>query len=38
MHDPVSYYIGETRVVSNPRGYVGYEDTHQFDPGFSFTV
>jgi Icc-related predicted phosphoesterase len=38
MHDPVSYYIGETRVVSNPRGYVGYEDTSQFDPGFTFTV
>jgi Icc-related predicted phosphoesterase len=38
MHDPVSYYIGETRVVSNPRGYVGYEDTHQFDPGFSFNL
>ena len=38
MHDPVTYYVGETRVVSNPRGYVGYEDTHQFDPGFTFTV
>jgi len=38
MHDPVSYYIGETRVVSNPRGYVGYEDTDHFDPGFYFNI
>jgi Icc-related predicted phosphoesterase len=38
MHDPVSYYIGETRIVTNPRGYVGYEDTSHFDPNFSFNV
>jgi len=38
MHDPVSYYIGETRIVTNPRGYVGWEDTSHFDPGFSFNV
>jgi hypothetical protein len=25
MHDPSDYMIGETRVVCNPRGYVGYE-------------
>lgn len=25
MHDPVDYNIGSTRVVSNPRGYIGYE-------------
>jgi predicted phosphodiesterase len=25
MHDPVDYTIGSTRVVSNPRGYIGYE-------------
>ena len=32
MHDPVDYTIGETRVLSNPRGYIGHEDTSQFDP------
>lgn len=25
MHDPFDYYIGDTRIVCNPRGYVGYE-------------
>jgi Icc-related predicted phosphoesterase len=25
MHTPVDYVVGGTRVVSNPRGYVGYE-------------
>lgn len=25
MHDPVDYTIGDTRIVANPRGYVGYE-------------
>jgi len=24
-HDPYDYVIGETRVVCNPRGYIGYE-------------
>jgi predicted phosphodiesterase len=24
-HDPFDYFIGQTRVVCNPRGYVGYE-------------
>jgi Icc-related predicted phosphoesterase len=39
MHDPVDYMIGSTRVVSNPRGYYGYEDQAAiFDPGFSFEV
>jgi predicted phosphohydrolase len=32
MHDPVDYTIGGTRVLSNPRGYIGHEDTSQFDP------
>jgi predicted phosphohydrolase len=35
MHDPVDYMIGTTRVLSNPRGYVGHEDTSQFDPNFT---
>jgi hypothetical protein len=26
-HHPFDYMIGETRVVCNPRGYDGYEDT-----------
>jgi len=38
MHDPVDYMIGDTRVVSNPRGYVGHEDTSDFDPDFYFEV
>ena len=25
MHDPLDYMIGDTRVVCNPRGYVGEE-------------
>ena len=25
MHDPSDYMIGSTRVVANPRGYIGYE-------------
>lgn len=39
MHDPVDYMIGETRVLSNPRGYAGYEtQANIFDPNFSFEV
>ena len=26
MHNPSDYLIGDTRVVCNPRGYIGYED------------
>jgi Icc-related predicted phosphoesterase len=25
MHDPCNYVVGSTRVVANPRGYIGYE-------------
>lgn len=39
MHNPVDYMIGTTRVLANPRGYVGYESIAEtFDPGFSFDV
>jgi hypothetical protein len=39
MHDPVDYMIGTTRVLSNPRGYKGYEEqAEKFDPGFSFEI
>jgi Icc-related predicted phosphoesterase len=32
MHDPVQYQVGETTVISNPRGYIGWEDGNGFDP------
>jgi Icc-related predicted phosphoesterase len=38
MHDPVDYMIGETRILSNPRGYVGHEDTSGFNPDLTFEV
>jgi len=39
MHDPVDYMIESTRILSNPRGYKGYEEQAEvFDPGFSFEV
>lgn len=38
MHDPVDYMIGNTRVVANPRGYLGHEDTGQFNPNFTVEI
>jgi len=39
MHDPVDYMIDGTRVLSNPRGYKGWEEQADlFDPGFYFEV
>lgn len=38
MHDPVDYQVGNTRVLSNPRGYHGYEDTSNFNSNFTFEV
>jgi Icc-related predicted phosphoesterase len=38
MHDAVDYTIGNTRILSNPRGYIGYEDTSGFDPSFTFEI
>jgi predicted phosphodiesterase len=38
MHDPVDYMIGETRVVSNPKGYEGIEDTTNFNREFTVEV
>lgn len=39
MHDARDYMIGDTRVVTNPRGYMGYEAcANTFDPSFSFEV
>lgn len=37
MHDPVDYKIGDTRVLSNPRGYIPYEGD-KFLPGLTFEV
>jgi Icc-related predicted phosphoesterase len=37
-HDPVNYEMGTTKVISNPRGYVGHEDTSKFDPAFYFEL
>jgi len=36
-HESFDYYVGNCRVVCNPRGYVGYiprEDNERFDPRF----
>lgn len=32
MHESFNYRVGETLVVANPRGYVGYEENPAFDP------
>ena len=38
MHDPIDYMIGDTRILANPRGYVGFENTSRFRPDFYFEV
>jgi len=38
LHDPVDYMIGTTHITSNPRGYVGFEDTSGFDLNKSFEL
>ena len=37
-HHPVDYELAGTRVVSNPRGYAGYEPVREFDPGREWEV
>jgi hypothetical protein len=38
-HDQFDYMIGSTRVVCNPRGYKGYEESAEyFDPTFGFEI
>jgi Icc-related predicted phosphoesterase len=32
MHDSIDYTIGNTRILCNPRGYVGQEENPEFDP------
>ena len=37
VHNFTDYMIGDTHVLANPRGYVGYESiADEFDPSFSF--
>ena len=31
MHDPVDYEIGSTRIISNPKGYVGWDGDRDFN-------
>lgn len=38
MHDPVDYMIGDTRILSNPRGYLPWEANNGFDPNFTFEI
>lgn len=37
VHDPSDYMVGTTRVVCNPRGYEGYEETN-WDPNILIEV
>lgn len=37
LHEPVDYLLGTTRVISNPRGYVG-EFSKSFNPEFRLEV
>ena len=32
MHNSASYTIGDTRVISNPRGYSGHDQNPDYDP------
>jgi hypothetical protein len=34
VHNCFDYMIGDTRVVCNPRGYVGEKTCGDFDPNF----
>ena len=38
MHNPSDYILGETRVVCNPRGYVGEEHLSDFNPNLIVEV
>jgi hypothetical protein len=38
-HSLIDITVGETRLITNPRGYAGYEQrTKEFDPSFYFEV
>lgn len=32
IHEPQDYMIGKTRIVSNPRGYGGWDQSRAWDP------
>lgn len=38
VHNRNDYMVGTTRVISNPRGYQGYEKNTGFDPNFTFEI
>ena len=39
VHNFNDYTVGSTRIISNPRGYDGYEHrAFDFDPGFGFDI
>jgi Icc-related predicted phosphoesterase len=38
MHDPVNYTIFDTRVICNPRGYKGTDETNNFTPNLIIEV
>jgi Icc-related predicted phosphoesterase len=38
IHHVNDYMVGNTRILANPRGYVGYEHTGGFDVQFGFDV
>ena len=38
MHDSLDYKIGETRIICNPRGYVGHKINYYFDPSLVVEV
>ena len=38
VHDPVDYMVGDTRVLCNPRGYIGLEDISQFRADLTFEI
>jgi DNA repair exonuclease SbcCD nuclease subunit len=37
-HHNFDYMIGSTRIVCNPRGYYGYDENHEFNPGMVLEV
>lgn len=38
IHEFNDYWIGNTRIVSNPRGYQGHAIVHQFHPKLTITI
>ena len=38
QHDPVNYHVGSTQILSNPRGYLPWEEGNGFDSNFFFEI